>query len=409
MATTTVRIEPRPEAWTESEWDKRLQLPPVVMLGGEVNALSVCRRLSSQGITVFAIGRSNSPTRHSRFAEWVDVPGDATPQSWASFLLSSQSDSFRGAVLLAGCDDAIEVLAEHRDLLEQKYLLDDANPKAQLCMLDKLATFRAAQSANVPTPRFWTPHSMDDVHAIRDELVFPLILKPLMSHHFQQHFRKKYFLAHDFAELESRYRQVDEVGLAVKLVEKVPSPDHRLCSYYTYLDEVGEPLFDFTKRVVRRHPPNMGMGAYHIVDDVPDIRELALRLFRKVGVRGMANAEFILDERDGQLKLIECNLRFTATNELIAKSGLDLAAFAYARASRRPLPATDRVFNGLRLWYPIEDFRSFLELRRRGELTFGQWLRSVMHRQTFPLFQWNDPRPSIMRQFRMLARLIKKP
>lgn len=407
--TTTVRHEPRPESRKVSATMTRVQQsPPVVMLGGDVNALSICRRLSSQGIKVYAIGQPNSPAKDSRFAEWVCVPGDATPQNWARFLLCQESDALEGAVLLAVSDDAIEVMAEYRDLLEQKYLLDDANPKAQLCMLDKLATFRAAADANVPTPRFWTTHSMKDIYAIRDELVYPLILKPLMSHHFQQHFHTKFFTANDFAELERRYRQVDAVGLALKLVEKIPSPDDQLCSYYTYLDADGEPLFDFTKRVIRRHPPNMGMGVYHVVDQVSDIRELALRLFRQVGVRGMANAEFILDERDGKLKLIECNLRFTATNELIARSGLDLAAFAYARATRQPLPATDRIVNGLRLWYPIEDFRSFLELRRRGEMTFAQWLRSVMHWQTFPLFQWNDPKPAIVRQFRAWSKLARK-
>ena len=89
------------------------------------------------------------------------------------------------------------------------------------------------------------------------------------------------------------------------LVEKVPGPDDLLCSYYTYLDADGEALFDFTKRIIRRFPVGMGNGCYHITDRNPEVREVALKLFRHVGLRGLANAEFKRDQRDGRLKLIE--------------------------------------------------------------------------------------------------------
>ena len=65
----------------------------------------------------------------------------------------------------------------------------------------------------------------------------------------------------------------------------------------------------------------------------------ALRLFRHVGLRGLANVEFKLDPRDGQYKLIECNARFTAANGLVAKSGIDLGRFVYCRAVGLPLPS----------------------------------------------------------------------
>jgi predicted ATP-grasp superfamily ATP-dependent carboligase len=141
----------------------------------------------------------------------------------------------------------------------------------------------------------------------------------------------------------------------------------------------------------------MGGACYHVIDWNPEVRDLALRLFRWVGLRGLANAEFKRDERDGLLKLIECNARFTAANCLVARSGFDLAAFVYNRIVGRPQPPLETYTLGLRLWDPVRDFASFLELRKRGQLTFRQWVASILHRQTFPYFQWSDPLPSLVR------------
>src|SRR5262249_5495886 len=200
-------------------------------------------------------------------------------------------------------------------------------------------------------------------HDLAAELVYPLLVKPLISHRFAGKFGgKKFFVARDFAELLEGVETAGSAALDVMLVEMIPGPDDRLCSYYTYLDRDGTPLLDFTKRIVRRFPVGMGNGCYHITDRNPEVRDVALRLFRAVGLRGLANAEFKRDERDGQLKLIECNARFTAANCLVARSGFDLAAFVYNRLVGRPQPSLDTYALEMRLWDPVRDFHAFLDL-----------------------------------------------
>src|SRR5262245_23169583 len=271
-------------------------------------------------------------------------------------------------------------------------------------MLDKLATYQVARAAGVPTPRFWQVQSLADAEALRDELVYPLIVKPKLSHLFQRRFRTKFLLVESFAELLEALRVVANENIEVVLMEKIPGPDSLLCSYYTYLDERGESHFDFTKRIIRRHPKNMGLACYHITDQVPGVRELALRLFRQVGLCGLANAEFKLDPRDGQLKLIECNARFTAGNGLVAAAGFDLVNFVYNRIVGLPQKPLTEFRTGLRLWDPFRDFQAFRELRRLGELTLWQWGKSVCHLQTFPAFSWRDPLPSLVRVVRRLRK-----
>lgn len=383
-------------------------LPPAILLGGGVNALSIARSLGRMGVTVHALNEPTAEVRHSRYCRWVPLVSSGDQErDWADFLLGPESEPLRGAVVLSASDAGIQVLLRHRAALQDKFLLDESNPDAQQRMLNKLATYRAAVAAGVPTPRFWAVSTADEVRALRGELVFPLLVKPQISHRFEQRFGKKYLLAQSYDELLAAFEAMNGWGIEVLLVERIPGLDDRLCSYYTYLDADGHAHFDFTKRVIRRYPLSMGSGCHHITDRNPAVRDVALRLFRHVGLRGLANAEFMLDERDGQLKLIECNARFTAANGLVAAAGLDLARFVYRRLVGLPPEPLGEYRAGLRLWYPLEDFKAFRALHRRGDITWPQWLRSILHRQTFPLFQWTDPMPSFVALLRRVRRLAR--
>ena len=71
-------------------------------------------------------------------------------------------------------------------------------------------------------------------------------------------------------------------GIKTFLVEMIPGRDDKLCGYYRYFDHNGNNLFDYTKRMIRRFPVNVGLGVYHFADHVPGVKELSLKLFREV-------------------------------------------------------------------------------------------------------------------------------
>lgn len=383
--------------------------PPAIVLGGGANALSVARSLGRRGVAVHAINDWSSYVRRSRYCRWVALPDEGPREAvWSDFLLGPASDCLRGAVLLACSDEGIQCIANHRERLLEKYRLDDSDPVAQRAMLNKLATYQHALAAGVPTPRFWLARAAQDIAGLRGSLVYPLLVKPLYSHVFEQRFGQKFVIARGYDDLVAAFDKVRGAGIDAMLVEMVPGPDDRLCSYYTYLDESGQPLFDFTKRVIRRYPANMGAGCYHVTDHVPEVKELALKLFRQAGLRGLANVEFKRDDRDGELKLIECNARFTAANCQVARAGYDLAWFVYCRLTGQPQVPFHRFRSGVRLWYPIEDVKAFRELHARGELTWGGWLRSLLHAQSFPFFAWSDPLPTLAAECRRFARRLRR-
>jgi hypothetical protein len=44
----------------------------------------------------------------------------------------------------------------------------------------------------------------------------------------------------------------------------------------------------------------------------------------------------------------------------------------------------------------MRDFMAYRQLSRMNELSFGQWLKSVFHRQALPFFNASDPLPTIV-------------
>ena len=232
------------------------------------------------------------------------------------------------------------------------------------------------------------------------------MIKPIHSHLFQRQFRKKLLVVNDFQELLRRVEEVLAHDLQIMVCELVPGPDEMLSSYYTYIDAADQHLFHFTKRMIRRAPVNFGGGCYHRTEWVPETAEMGQRFFRGIHFRGLGNIEFKRDLRDGRLKVIECNARFTAAQELLVRAGIDIAWVVYQHLTGGEVPRITAYREDMRLWYPRDDFDAFRELNARGELSIGAWLKSVAHPQVFPFWSWRDPVPALARGWKRNSRRL---
>lgn len=370
---------------------------PAVVLGGSLNALGVARTLWRSGVAVDVLsdGRSDSPVRFSRACRsYLSAhPGDDPSESWMRWL----RDRASAAVLLPCSDEGVEFVARNRSTLEALgYLPVEANDQALLDMLDKSRTYELARAANVPTPRTLTVSDPASLGAL--DIPFPCAVKPIRSHAFAREFEPsaKAAVLSSAAQARRILAPILDSGHAMLLTEVIPGRDDEFRSYYTYLDERGEPLLHFTKRKLRQYPTHFGLGTYHVTEWNPEVARLGLQFARGAGLRGVVNVEFKRDGRDGALKLIECNPRFTAADEQVRVAGIDLALLAYNRLVGRPPPPLDRFRNGIGLWSPLQDVRALVEYRRQGELTAAEWMATLLRRQVVPVFSWQDPKPSAM-------------
>ncbi len=383
-------------------------LPPAILLGGGANALSVARSLRRRGIAVYSLGNVVD-VAFSRFCVTIPTPiGGDIQQHWYQWFNGTGRKYFAGAAIIPCGDDGLEFVARNRAVFENDFLMYEANDDILLAMLDKATSYQLAKKVGVPGPETWVVNTRDDLQKVLESVKYPCGLKPRVSHEFKKYFPQKLFVAGNANELIAAFDKVNQFKLEMIVTELIPGGDNGYCSYYTYLDEKGEPLFHFTKRKLRQYPNGFGFGTYHLTDWNPEVAELGLRYFQGIGLRGLANVEFKRDPRDGQLKLIECNHRFTEANEQLVVAGLDLALLVYNKLTGRPLPRLDTYKRNVALAKPWQDVLAFHGLFSKGEITLAEWLTSIAHFPHMLYFKWWDPMPSLHQSYLFLKRQVMK-
>jgi D-aspartate ligase len=385
---------------------------PVLILGGKENSLAITRNLGRHGIAVRVSGPANCWGMYSRFCResFAVRHGGNSEDFWKELLLSPDDARLHGHVLFACSDDAIEFVASNRDELSRLYILDSASSELQCDLLDKRRTLQLAAKAGVNAPRHWNIKSAADVEALESVALFPLLVKPVHSHKFSRILGHKLFIVdNSFDELKEKACLALSLGLEIMIVEMIPGPDDLLSSYYTYISDDGRPLFHFTKRVLRRYPVNRGNACYHVTEWLPETAKTGADFFDAIGLRGLGNVEFKRDPRDGKLKLIEVNARFTAAHQLLVAAGAPIDLVVYCDLTRQSAPIIESYAQTLRFWYPLRDFLAFLELRRKGALTFSKWLGSIARfGHVSPLWSYRDPWPVAGAATAIVQRLIRR-
>ena len=116
-------------------------------------------------------------------------------------------------------------------------------------------------------------------------------------------------------------------GLDVMLQEYIPGPP--TCHYMVegFVDRIGRPIARFVRQRLRMYPPDFGDSTYMVsvpLDRVRGAIESLDRLFAHLSYRGVFEAEFKYDDRDGQFKLLEVNARPWYFIGFAAECGVDL-------------------------------------------------------------------------------------
>jgi predicted ATP-grasp superfamily ATP-dependent carboligase len=385
------------------------QHPPVILLGGGVIALSIGRSLARANVRTYVLDDPESEAYFSRHCIGIPIPSSKNNiDGWYEWLLNEGNKIHSRSILIPCSDEGLTLIAQHRAELEKFYNVIDGDDNLILALLDKLKTYDLACKHNIPVPGTWEINSVDDLHKLTGKIKYPCALKPRESHLFTEHFPSlKLFVINSEQELVEKFIEADKFNLKMIVTELIPPAVEGYHSYYTFIDNQGNPLFHFTKLRIRQHPNLFGLGTYNISNWNPEVAELGLRFMKSVGLRGIGTVEFIRDARDGSLKFIECNPRFTGTTALLPLSGLDWPLFVYNYLLGKPLPPTEYK-QGVRLFRFASDFLAFRELHHNGKLSWLQWIKSIAYYQHLFYFRWSDPLPFFSRIIPFFKRRTNK-
>jgi predicted ATP-grasp superfamily ATP-dependent carboligase len=364
-----------------------------VVIGGYANGLTVVRALSKLAHPIALI--VTRQTDIAQYSKWtaeavplLDFHSD--PESLVDLLLYKKS-CWGGRALFPTNDHAATVLARNRERLSRHFRVVMPDWGKAKNLLDKQRTMQLADRLGIATPKNYG--LTNGFSTAGRDITFPVIIKPKESHLFYERFRKKLILAKDSSELKRALRLIQSSGLEGLIQDWIPGTDNCYYNYSVFIDRFGEPKGGFSMHKLRKAPPFFGVCRVAETCDKSALREPTLSLLKEIGWRGMANAEYKLDSRDGHYKLMEINGRCFLMQGLPLKAGVNYPAMAYGDLNGENLSTfSDNGWQGVWIHIYADMIYSILSWPRE-KFAVSDYAVPYIRPKTFAVWDRRDPRP----------------
>ncbi len=371
--------------------------PPAIVVGLDcITGLQSTRIFAARGIPVVGLvadpGHFCARTRLPVAIVRAPLRGEALVDALVA--LAERLD--QPGVLVPCTDAAVLAISAGRDRLADafRFVLPDHADVQRL--MDKVGFAEHALAAGLAIPPTAVMRSRADAERAAATLTFPAVLKPdFKGPRWVAATKAKAIQVDTAEELLARHDEVG--GWADVLIAQswVPGPESSLYSVNTYHDRTSTQRVAFVARKLRQWPLDTGTSCLGEEVRNPEAAALARDLFGSLPYRGLGYVEAKADERTGRLVIIEPNIgRPTGRSAIAEKGGVELLLSAYRDALGEPLPdATEQTWRGVKWIYWRHDLQAALLRARRGELSAGEWWRSVRGPKVEAVFSRQDPLP----------------
>ena len=380
-----------------------LKRPIAIVLNMDQNGLGALRSLGRAGIVGYGVDwREDAIGFRSRYCTRKILISDPLrfPERAISELLDlgvSIDGGKEKAVLLPTADYYVALISRNRELLSRYFLFNIPSAEILEGLVDKSRQYVLAERARVPVARTFAPAGAEELVQLRGGLRYPVVLKALNSAQWAAHFVEKGFLCGNFEQLNEKFALVTKKGVVPLIQEIITGPNrnhYKVCAYFSPTREL---LAVFTTHKLRQSPVDFGTGTCMVSTVKPELVKLAMQFFDEIKYTGIGSIEFKLDERDGVFKMIELNPRLWMQNVQAALSGVNFSEICYRDLIGENPRAVTKHAIGVK-WLDLKnDLLSFLANRRKGDVSLGQWLRSIGGVKGYAYFAWDDPLPAIVR------------
>ena len=376
-----------------SKFDAVRERLPVVVLGSGITALGVVRILARDGFVPFVADATDPLVRRSRW--FHPLPGDVRVTGNLADWLPRLP--FSRAVLIPCSDAWVRQVSAMEDSLREQYPSSVPTPDVLELFVDKGRFAELLRRSGTPHPFTRIVDTPADLATVPSAVYTSAILKPRDSQRFMQRFGVKAWHVDSARLAMGQMVRLRDEGFPVVLQEYIPGPPARHYFVDGFVDRSGEVRGIFVRQRLRMYPADFGNSTFMVSvareAAAPAVASIT-SLLRDAGYRGMFSAEFKLDPRDGQFKILEVNARAWWYVDFAARCGVDVCRMSYDDALERPVTSVDRYEIGRRLVYPYFDFFACADLVRRGDITFWSCARSWIGAMQ-PLHQLTDPAPGL--------------
>lgn len=325
-----------------------------VLLGADLNCYSLARAFHEEyGVKCYAFGKYElGVTKKSRMIEFHAVSqldhADVCLRTLRDFAEKRKEET----LLVMGCtDEYAEFLIDHREELEDLYLVPYMKKELKEGLIDKADFYESCEKFGIPYPKTAIFSSVPDVRALTEDALefgYPLIVKPSSSIEYWRHpfegMQKVYF-ADTPESAQKIIRTIYESGYDRRIVvqKMVPGGDAHMRVLTVYSDKnCHVKMMCMGHVLLEEHTPKgRGNHAAIIVEPLPEeLKEKIKNMLESLGVRGFTNFDLKEDE-NGTLRAFEINLRQGRSNHYLTASGINVARlvtedYVYNRALEAP-------------------------------------------------------------------------
>jgi D-aspartate ligase len=360
---------------------------PAVVIGD----VDLVRALGLAGIPSACVSAPDAAVRFSRHVRaalrWNDDEEDLVAE-----LLAFARWQPEPPVLFPQSDVALLLTSRHRDRLAQGFRIPLAEADLIEQLVDKGRFQELARRHELPVPRAQRLHVEPGGSIPALELQFPVLIKPITRTDEWASLAgwNKAFEASGPEDLAALWTRLADLQLELLAQELVAGPESSIESYHAYVDQGGAIAGEFTGRKIRTYPASYGHSTAVEIVDLPDVAELGREVLDRLGLRGVAKADFKRDER-GRLHLLEINPRFNLWHLPAAIAGVNLPALVHADLTGAPRPAAGRARSGVAWCTPLRDLRAAYV----AGISPLAWLRWARRCDAISGLSWDDPLPFV--------------
>jgi predicted ATP-grasp superfamily ATP-dependent carboligase len=180
----------------------------------------------------------------------------------------------------------------------------------------------------------------------------------------------------------------------IMIQEFIPGGTENLYSFVGFFKD-GVTVAGMSARRLRQHPMEFGRASTYVESlNVPELEALATQFLKGIAYSGLAEVEFMYDQKDARFELLEVNPRIWGWHTITIQSGLDLPYLAYSDAIGLEV-VTGPVREGVKWVRLVTDIPTAVPEILSGRLTLHQYLASMSGDIGFAVLSLSDPLPFI--------------
>lgn len=379
--------------------------PPVVVASVFQTGLNLMRDLIRRGVRTVGVDcdPEHEGFRSSYGKSYLCPNPDTDSDAWIAFMIDLARSLGAKPVLIPAADIFVSAVGRHVERLKEHFTFSLDSIAVQAALATKDEQYALADRYGLPIPRTAYIQSRADLQCFVDGARFPCLIKPRHQREWDvlpegNKLRGLKLITADTAnELLDFYTLTETYRPEVVAQEIIAGGDDAKYCYLSVYGRGARRLGHCVVHELRAYPILFGSGSF--VEPVIDVEIASLcdTFLRGVGYVGICEIEVKRDIRDGVVRLIEANPRFSVTADSALYAGVDIGWLHYLDLIGQdvdPVEASRFGFRHVVLWRDLPALRHYV---KSGIHTW----RDILHSYRGPLkffdFDWHDLRPTAIK------------